>query len=128
MAGTRDRSRSPILRDDESDTMRTLRLLDQIENLKKELKEKDAIVVEQNKKIAELQHQPRVPPCPLPNLTRAALDAVQKWDRDARIDDMNKAINDLHQHAQEQDRQMANLLRDYSHMGRVLTAHGIAWP
>ena len=55
MASSRDRSRSPFAREGESDTSTILRLLDKIRALKKDVKEKDDIIKEKNKVIADLK-------------------------------------------------------------------------
>ena len=57
MASSRDRSRSPLAREGESDTSRILRLLDQISALKQDVKEKSDIIKEKNEVIADLKSE-----------------------------------------------------------------------
>jgi hypothetical protein len=54
-------------------------------------KEKDQLL----RRIDDLKQRPEPMPCGMPELTRAALDQVRKWDSDARVDGQKKEIGRL---------------------------------
>ena len=105
--------------DKEMYNTRIAHLFDVIDNLKKEIAEKDSVISKQNKRIDDLEQRPELPPCPLPELTRAALDAVRKWDCDDRVQDQIRRIQANHQKALALKDQEIELLK-YGH-GVVMT-------
>jgi vacuolar-type H+-ATPase subunit D/Vma8 len=46
-------------------------------------------------RVDDLERRPKPMPCGLPNLTRAALDQVMKWDADCRVTDQKQTICSL---------------------------------
>ena len=60
------------------------------------------------------------------NIIQSQREHIETQGR--RIDAKDVYIRNLLQHTEEQENQMTSLLRDYSLMGRTLTAHGIEWP
>ena len=55
------------------------------------IKEKEVL----KRRVAELEQRPELLPCGLPERTRAAFDAVRKWDSDYLVDGQKKTIRRL---------------------------------
>ena len=71
---------------------------------------------------------------PLPDLTRAALDAARKWDRDDHVIAQNRIIQQkddelkaAQQELQQMTIKMSELYNEYRHMGEIMTGEGIEW-
>ena len=61
------------------------------------------------RRVAELEQRPEPMPCGIPELTRAALDQVRKWDSDARVDEQRKTIWHLSRDVKHNNKEIARL-------------------
>jgi len=82
--------------------------MDQLQNDKKLMKKEKQKLQE---RIDDLERRPEPLPC-LPELTRAALDQVRKWDADIRVDEQKMAIWKLDRYIKYQDKKIEGLIED----------------
>ena len=87
--------------------------MDQLQNDKKLLqKEKQKL----QERIDDLERRPEPMPCGMPELTRAALDQVRKWDSDARVDEQRKTNWHLRGYVKHNDKEIARLEEEVENM------------
>jgi len=91
--------------------------IDQLQNDKKLLiKEKEVL----KQRVAELEHRPEPLPCGLPELTRAALDQVRKWDADTRVEEQRKLVAALQKQLESCDNATQTLQMDNKNLTESL--------
>jgi predicted RNase H-like nuclease (RuvC/YqgF family) len=76
-----------------------------------------------HQRIQELEQRPQLPKCGLPDLTRAALDQVRKWDADNRVEDQTKTIMNLRRDLKHEIKENARLEEEVQRcrLGKDLT-------
>ena len=62
--------------------------------------------------INDLERRPKPLPYGLPELTRAALDQVRKWDADVRVDEQKKTICNLDRAVKHSNKEIEGLIED----------------
>ena len=87
--------------------------MDQLQNDKK-LLQKDKKKMQQ--RIDDLERRPEPMPHGMPELTRAALDQVRRWDSDARVDEQRKTIWYLSRDVKHNDKEIARLEEEVENM------------
>lgn len=145
----RDRSRSPMFQEGDSETAMMLKMMDKIRALEQTIKGKNMTIANLNEecrkvplyadfikvlkgkiqtlnaRAAQLEHNPQLP-CSLPTLTRAALDVVYKHDGVERLEEQRILIDSQRHHIVQLREELRQMSLENANLKSIMQSRGIS--